>query len=211
MVVAAGGAPLLVDVSLRLGAGESAALRGPSGCGKTTLLRAVAALDEWPAGEVLLAGRPPAAHGWPQYRRAVVLVAQAAAMLPGTVRENLERPFAYRTAGGTYPAERARALLDRLAVGAHRLDQQAGSLSAGQRQRVAFVRALLVAPQVLLLDEPTSALDEEAVARVEEVLAEERRRGLAILAVTHDAAQAARIADRVVDLGRHVPEAARGG
>jgi len=209
VVVAAGGAPLLVDVSLRLHAGECVALRGPSGCGKTTLLRAAAGLDDPAAGEILLDARPPGAHGWPAFRRAVVLCAQAAVVLPGSVRENLARPFAYRAAREPFPEARADDLLDRLRVGARRRDQDAASLSAGQRQRVALIRALLLRPRALLLDEPTSALDDDAAALVEALLREERTRGLAVLTVTHDASQAERVADRVVDLRPHVAEVAR--
>jgi ABC-type iron transport system FetAB ATPase subunit len=211
VIVSAGDAPLLVDVSLRLRAGEGVALRGPSGCGKTTLLRAVAGLDDAAAGEVLLDGRTPDSHGWSSFRRAVVLVAQTAPMLPGTVRENLARPFAYRSAPEPFPAERARELLDRVSVGAQRLDQDADTLSVGQRQRVALLRAVLVEPRVLLLDEPTSALDADAAREVEELIAGERARGAAVLTVTHDPAQAARLADRVFDLAEHVPEAVRAG
>jgi len=209
LVVAAGGTPLLVDVSLRVAAGESVALRGPSGCGKTTLLRAVAGLDDPAAGEVLLDARPPASWGWTSFRRAVVLTSQTATMLPGTVRENLARPFEYAVADGEFPRDRAAELLEALDVGRGRMEQDAGTLSVGQLQRVALVRALLVAPRVLLLDEPTSALDEDAAGRVEELLRRERSRGLALLVVTHDPGQAGRVADRVLDLRTHVTEASR--
>ncbi len=209
IVVAAGGTPLLVDVSLSLRPGESVGLRGPSGCGKTTLLRAVAGIEDPAAGEVLLDGRPPEAHGWTAFRRDVVLTAQTAAMLPGTVRANLARPFEYSVTKASFPAERAAALLEELDVGGRRLDQDATTLSVGQLQRVALARALLIGPRVLLLDEPTSALDDESATMVERVLREERRRGLALMIVTHDASQAARITDRVLDLRAHVTEAAR--
>lgn len=209
LVVAAAGTPLLVDVSLLLRRGECVALRGPSGCGKTTLLRAIAGLDDPAAGEVLLEGRTPESHGWTVFRRAVVLTGQTPAMLPGSVRDNLEQPFTYRSAVEPFPEERARELLDRVDVGRRRLDQETDTLSVGQRQRVALVRALLVTPRVLLLDEPTSALDAESAELVETLLRAERGRGLAIVVVTHDASQAARIADRTLDLRPHVTEAAR--
>ena len=209
VIVAAAGTPLLVDVSLQVRHGESVALRGPSGCGKTTLLRAIAGLDDPAAGEVLLDGRAPESHGWTAFRRAVVLAGQAPVMLPGSVRDNLVQAFGYRSARGPFPEERAAQMLDRVGVGHRRLGQETDTLSVGERQRVALVRALLVGPQVLLLDEPTSALDEESADLVETLLRAERSRGLAVVVVTHDATQATRIADRTLDLRPHVTEASR--
>ncbi len=76
-------------------------------------------------------------------------------------------------------------------------------LSTGERLRLALVRALIMRPKVLLLDEPTASLDAASVTAVESLIAAERRSGLAVLWVTHDAAQARRIAYRqlVVDAG----------
>jgi len=202
IAVEAGGVRLFAGLSLELGEGERVALTGPSGCGKTTLLRAVAGLIDPCAGEILLHGRPPETFGWPAYRRQVVLVDQRPILFDETVRFNLEKPFTYRTAGATpWPAARAAELLEAFGLGARRLDQPARSLSQGQQQRVALVRALLLAPAILLLDEPTSALDPESVELVEErLVAEARGQGLGALVVTHDRHQAHRLCDRVLDL-----------
>ncbi len=202
MSVRAGGVPLLDGVTFDLRRGEIVALVGPSGCGKSTLLRAVSGLSDASGGEVLLGGRAGSDADQPEFRRAMPLLAQTPVMLPGTVRENLARPFAYAAARREFPAERAVALLDRLHVGGERLDQAAETLSVGQQQRVALVRALLLEPRALLLDEPTSALDRAAAESVETVLREEADAGrIAALVVTHDAAQAERLADRTIDLG----------
>ena len=84
-------------------------------------------------------------------------------------------------------------------------------LSTGERLRLALVRAIVVRPKVLLLDEPTAALDEASVAAVESLIASRMREGLAVLWVTHDAAQARRIADRqlMVEAGRVRKEGGR--
>ena len=81
-----------------------------------------------------------------------MLVDQRPVMLDTTVAQNLQRPFAYRHVGpDKYPRDQAAELLDRLGVGAHRLAEPARSLSVGEQQRLSLVRALLVAPAVLLL------------------------------------------------------------
>ena len=85
-------------------------------------------------------------------------------------------------------------------------DFAARRLSQGQQQRLALVRALLLAPRVLLLDEPTSALDADSAIAVEELLCHEARRGLAVLMITHDAAQAARCCQRTIDVAQWIPQ-----
>lgn len=203
VAVSAGGVALLHEISLELGPGEMVALRGPSGAGKSTLLRAVAGLVDPTAGDVALEGRSAAEVGWPAFRRRVVLVDQESVVLPGTVRDNLARPFAYRSSPGAFPEARARELLDRILLGADRLPQEARSLSVGQRQRLALARALLLDPAVLLLDEPTSALDAEAAQAVEALLIETAAAGVAALIVTHGQEQARRLCVRTLDLAPH--------
>lgn len=196
--VAAGTRVLLRGVSFPLQSGELIALRGPSGFGKTTLLRALCALDDC-EGQVLLEGRAPQEWGYPEFRRRVILVEQRAVLFEATIEANLRRPFAYRANGAEFSAERAHELMARLGLSEVAFDFAARRLSQGQQQRLALVRALLLQPRVLLLDEPSSALDAESVEAMEAVIRDETRSGLAALIVTHDAAQAARWADREID------------
>ncbi len=203
--VEAGGVMLLEGLDLELRRGEMVALCGPSGCGKTTLLRVVAGLADAAGGRVLQ--HPSGDDGdWPGFRRRVVLVQQRPVLLPGSVRDNLRRPFGYRSGGGAaFPEREASTLLETFGVSRSRMDQEASSLSQGQQQRICLVRGLMLEPEVLLLDEPTSALDRTAVTSVESTLrSETRRRGLSALVVTHDEAQAGRLCGRRVDLERYM-------
>ena len=196
---------MLEGIRISVGRGEIVGVFGPSGCGKSALLRCVAGLCDPASGEIRFRDGPAGEHGWPEYRREVVLVGQQPALLEASVEENLARVFSYRVSNRAFPRDEARELLERLEVGAHRLAQPARSLSVGQQQRVCLVRALLIRPAVLLLDEPASALDAQAAALVEDVLRRSVDEGRCegILLVTHDRDQIERLCDASLDLSPH--------
>lgn len=201
LAVSAGETLLIEGLSAVVRAGGVVAIQGPSGCGKTTLLRAIAGLIDVTAGEVLLEGRTPDDWGWPRYRSQVALMLQRPVLYPGPVRDALRRPFSYRAATAAYDEAAAIALLDRLGLASEVLDQETSTLSEGQQQRVSFARSLLIGPRALLLDEPASALDAAAAARLETVLRERvERDGLAVVIVSHDPAQSARLGAEIIDL-----------
>jgi ABC-type iron transport system FetAB ATPase subunit len=184
----------LSGISLALRGGELTALAGPSGVGKTSLLRTIVRLDEPAGGRVVVDGRDARELDPRALRRRVGFVAQAPAMLPGTVRDNLAYALAAPDERALAEALRATGLPPEL------LHRDAHRLSGGEQARVAVARALTRDPGALLLDEPTAALDPDATAAVERLLGALAARGLALLVVTHDAAQAERIADHSVRL-----------
>jgi putative ABC transport system ATP-binding protein len=129
-------------------------------------------------------------------RREVCLVPQLPALLEGTVGDNVA--FGVRLAGR--PADVGRAL-DLAGLTSSFADRDADRLSVGEQQRVMLARALALRPAVLLLDEPTSALDAPTRDAVEATLLELRERlSLSYVLVTHDLAQAERLADSVLRL-----------
>jgi putative ABC transport system ATP-binding protein len=201
--------PVLRGVDLEVPNGGVTVVLGPSGSGKSTLLRLCNRLEAPSAGTVRfrgadLAGVDPLAH-----RRRVGMVFQQPTPFGGTVRDNL------RVAAPDAGEGAMAAALGRAGLAAGFLDRQASELSGGESQRACLARTLMAGPEVLLMDEPTSALDEAARSGLERLARELCDAGVPVLWVTHDLAQAARIADAVVrmDDGRvvsYAPAASRG-
>jgi putative hydroxymethylpyrimidine transport system ATP-binding protein len=167
-------------------------LLGPSGVGKSTLLRLVAGLETG----VPVQGQARASDGAPLAGR-VALMAQSDLLLPWLdVMGNVT--LGARLRGQRADEAAARRLLDRLGIGAL-AGRRPAQLSGGQRQRAALARTLLEDRPVVLLDEPFSALDAPLKAEMQELFAETLR-GRTVLHVTHDPAEAVRLADRIAVL-----------
>ena len=191
-----GGKTIVRAASFALRAGEVVAITGPSGAGKSSLLRLLNRLDAPSAGRVLLAGEDTAALDVRQLRRRVGMVMQQANLFLGTVAENLR--YGPKLRGVLLTAGEVEELLRTVGLAGY-AERGVDALSGGEAQRVSLARTLANLPQVLLLDEPTSALDDAAKLVVEEALrAAMAQVAGACLVVTHDAAQAARLAQRTL-------------
>ncbi|MDO6584183.1 ATP-binding cassette domain-containing protein [Salipiger sp. 1_MG-2023] len=151
---------LLHDLSFHVMPGETLALRGESGVGKSTLFDVLAGLAPATAGEALLLGTPVESHG--ALRDTLLLVPQRAALLSGTIFENLALAAPGLSEDAAWAALRAVALGDDIAarggLGAV-LGEGGAGLSGGQARRLVLARAILRRPALLLLDEPTEGLD----------------------------------------------------
>jgi putative ABC transport system ATP-binding protein len=186
---------LFRDLSFKLLEGQILAIQGPSGSGKSTLLRILSGLDNPLTGQVLLNDQRPADLGWPQYRRRVIHLSQQAAFKDMSVLENLKRIFQYRGVVVKFPQESLLHLFETLNLDPDLLEQDALTLSVGQQQRIALIRALLPEPSVILLDEATSALDKDNQRRAESLLQTRASRGLGIIFVSHDPLQLKRFSN----------------
>jgi putative ABC transport system ATP-binding protein len=188
-----GGEVVLRDVRARLPVGASSLL-GPSGSGKSTLLRLLNRLADPDSGHVLYEGRDVREYDPLVLRREVSLVPQLPALIEGTVHDNVA--YGPRLAGRSF---NARSCLELAGLDPAYEDRDASRLSVGEQQRVMLARALALEPRVLLLDEPTSALDQSAREAVERTLRQLRARtAISLVVVTHDIAQATRLAEYVV-------------
>jgi putative ABC transport system ATP-binding protein len=201
---ASGPLTVLKEVSFELGAGASLAIVGPSGSGKTTLLGLCAGLDRPSGGTVSLAGISIGEldeDGRALARNAHVgFVFQNFQLVPTlTALENVMVPMELRGDGGRETEAGARALLERVGLGA-RCDHYPVQLSGGEQQRVALARAFMNRPKILFCDEPTGNLDDDtAAAMVELIFGLNRERGTTLVLVTHNL-ELARRCQRVVRL-----------
>lgn len=187
---------LLDDVSIALDPAELVAVVGPSGAGKSSLLRLINRLDEPTGGTVLLGGADYRTLPPRELRRRVGMVMQAAYLFPGTAAANIT--FGPKQRGEVLAADDIAALLERVGLPGYQ-DRDVATLSGGEAQRISIARTLANTPSALLLDEPTSALDENSARGIEQLIlgiVQERR--MTCLMVTHNRAQAQRIAARTV-------------
>lgn len=193
---------LWAGVDLDVTAGERVGIRGPSGSGKSMLLRAMAALVPLGEGRVAYRGRAPEEMGVPLFRSCVMYVPQSPSLPPGTVESLLRAPFGWAAhSRGRFVRDEAVDLLVSLGRTPDLLQAESVSLSGGQVQTVLLVRALLLAPSVLLLDEVTSALDQDLAHRAEELILRWCGEGeRAVVWVGHDPGSRSRIASRSWDL-----------
>jgi phosphate transport system ATP-binding protein len=209
----------LIDVNLKIFNREVTAFIGPSGCGKTTLLKCLNRTNEIiegvrHTGTITLNGRdiydpiidPPLLRrrfGWvaqkpDPFPRSVYYNVAYAARLHGLVRGRKETDEHVRMC-----LEKAN-LWDEVK---DRLYERATDLSGGQQQRLCIARAISLKPEVILMDEPASALDPTATAKLEDLI-DELRASYAIVLITHNMQQAARVAQRVAffHLGRLIED-----
>jgi zinc transport system ATP-binding protein len=197
-----GAIPVLEDVDLTVGQGEFLGLVGPNAGGKSTLLKLILGLLEPQAGRIRVLGRPPR-----QARRRVGYVPQYPVFprdFPISVEEVVlmgRFGLGWRL-GGWRAADRAATARVLQEVDAADLRmRRIGTLSGGQLQRVLLARALVGAPELLILDEPTANIDQRMEGEIFDLLAELNRR-LTIVVVSHDIAFISGYVSRVACLNR---------
>jgi len=184
-------------LNLDVADGEFIALLGPSGSGKTTMLRLMAGLEKPDVGTITMDGR--AANDIEPQDRDAAMVFQHPALLPHlTAFDNMALGLKLRRFPGKEVEKRVRSTAESLGVESL-LDRLPRDLSGGERQRVSIGRALVREPKVFLFDEPLTHLDGPLCAQTRaEIVKLHRKLGTTILYVTHDHAEAAALARRIM-------------
>jgi osmoprotectant transport system ATP-binding protein len=189
----------LAGVTLAVHPGETVALVGESGSGKTTLLRTFNRMVEPSAGTVRVEGRPVSEADPIALRRRIGYVPQDGGLIPHwSVERNVELVPRLLNWDRNRRQARTKEMLELVGLSETHARRHPAELSGGQRQRVAFARALAADPPVILLDEPFGALD--ALTRLElhrQFLEIKKTLGKTAVLVTHDLAEAFRLADRI--------------
>ena len=177
--------PVLKDISLDVTNQSYISIVGASGCGKTTLMNILGLVESYDSGSFVFNGKQIKRDGdYARIRRENIgFVFQNYNLIPSlTCRENIMLPILYDRKVTTNGIE---SLADALNISSL-LDRKVASLSGGEKQRVAFARALCLDPCILLADEPTGNLDSDNRNNVIEMLEKEHDRGRAVILITHD-------------------------
>ena len=196
-----------LDVAFKLPAQGLTVIQGASGSGKTTILRCMAGLEQADEGRLKVRGQcwQDASIMVPTYRRPIGFVFQEDSLFEHlTVQGNI----VFGCHDRSRLPDTLLPLIETLGI-AHLLHRRPAALSGGERQRVAIARAMAVTPTLLLMDEPLSSLDPERKAEILPYIEQIRdAHKTPILYVTHDAAEAARLATRLIRLeaGRIIAE-----
>jgi putative ABC transport system ATP-binding protein len=190
------GKALVEGASFAIQRGDVVAIVGPSGSGKTSLLRLLNRLDEPTSGTVYVEGIDYRGIPPRELRRRLGMVTQRPFLFPGTIEANIQ--FGPLQRGEILAPAAVEALLAQVGLPGYR-DRNIANLSGGEAQRVSLARTLANQPQLLLLDEPTSALDETAKRGIEALIQKiVAQQNLTCVIVTHDMAQALRLAKRAL-------------
>ena len=192
LILHAGRKTLLDNISVHITQPGITAIMGPNGAGKSLFIRCLHGLSQPDSGQIRFAGQEIR----DSHRLRQSLIFQKPVLLRRTVRQNLEFVHALR------PAQNYRDIETALeTVGLSRLaEQPAKQLSGGEQQRLALARALMTCPDILFLDEACANLDPASAAQIEALLLEARKKGQKIILITHDIAQARRLADDLIFL-----------
>lgn len=179
------GSKLLFErIDLAVHEGDKTVIVGPSGSGKTSILMAIMGTFAPIAGRIIYNGKAVASKNIEAVRSAIAFISQEPVLGAKRVEDALLLPFGFRSNRATKPSsEEIAATLQRLHLSPSIIGKPSLKISAGEKQRIAIARALLLGKRVFLVDEATSALDPESKAAVAEILEEP---DYTILSVSHD-------------------------
>ena len=184
--------PLLRDISATIGKKGITVIMGPNGAGKSLFIRCLHGLSLPDSGMINFAGTPLNSD----IRQRQALIFQKPVLLKRTVQQNLA--FVQRLRADILMTDIEK-VLEQVGL-RHLVSRPVKQLSGGEQQRLALARALLLQPEMLFLDEACANLDPASVGQIENVLLDARKKGQKIILITHDIAQAKRLADDIIFL-----------
>ena len=191
------GRPVIQDISLQIQSGEIVGLLGPNGAGKTTTFYCVVGLVHPEEGRVILGGQD--VTRLPMYLRArsgiSYLPQEPSIFRRMTVEQNLVAILETLDMPREEIRQRTAEVLDELKI-AHLARSRAYDLSGGERRRAEIARALVISPSFILLDEPFSGIDPIAVADIQKIIYQLKRKGIGLLMTDHNVQETLRITDR---------------
>ena len=177
---------ILRNVDISLYPGKCILLSGNNGSGKTTLLKIIAGLETPSRAEIELSGK---SHSWKStirsIRREIIYLHQQPYLLSGTVESNVSYGLRFTHLNRKQLRESVKEALEWAGL-ADVAKQQAKTLSGGVQQRVAFTRAWILKPKVLLLDEPMANMDIESREQACDLLKRMKSEGMSIVITSHD-------------------------
>lgn len=197
-----GQAEVLKGISFQIDDGEIGVVLGKSGAGKTTLIRCINGLESFDSGKIVLDDvEIKSINDMKEIRGQIGMVFQNFNLFPHlSVLENIiESPVRVFGRNKDEVVKEALDLLEMVDL-LDKKDNYPHQLSGGQQQRVAIARSCALKPKVLCFDEPTSALDKDNIQKVEDIIRDCKKMGMAILIITHDTVFAEEIADKTLNI-----------
>ncbi|MDE8053992.1 amino acid ABC transporter ATP-binding protein [Erysipelothrix rhusiopathiae] len=193
---------VLKGISFDVSPGEIAVVLGKSGAGKTTLMRCINGLEVFDSGKIIVDDiEINTSSDYKKIRGQIGMVFQNFNLFPHlTVLENIiESPLSVFNKDKNEIVELAEKLLEMVDL-MDKKDSYPYELSGGQQQRVAIARSCALTPKILCFDEPTSALDQDNIEKIIEIINDFKKKGMAILIITHDPVFSRRIADKTINI-----------
>ena len=196
---------ILKNINLDICEKETIGLIGPTGCGKTSLLRLINMLDEPSSGKVLYKGEDVyKSKNSLEIRRNIAMVFQKPIVLKGTVFDNVYYGLKVRNMEKEKYVQDISNILKKVGLEGYE-NQNASTLSGGEIQRLAFARALIIKPKILLLDEPTANLDPETTERIGKLIQNIREnKDTAIVMATHNLILGQKLCDEIAIINKKI-------
>jgi tungstate transport system ATP-binding protein len=192
------GEPVLKGCSFNFDKKQTYVLMGRNGSGKSTLLRICALIEEPDKGDLIFSDDGGLVQNDLGLKRRMTLLLPRIGVFNTTVCKNVAYGLKIRRLEEKEIGERVDRALDFVGL-AHKKGQKALTLSSGEMQRLGIARAMVIRPEIMFLDEPTASIDQKNTEIIEDIILNMKREQKSIAVVTtHDAAQAKRLADRLL-------------